>query len=112
GVVCREDQGAQRKPRRAPGPRPGRARGRGADGLRRSPDPRGSRRPHRRARQPVQEMRLAGALAGAVLMVAVAAMADTTPDPSALLQGLDKTSARVSKFEAPVDKAVRFGDLA
>ena len=57
-------------------------------------------------------MRLAGALAGAVLMVAVAAMADTIPEPIALLQGLDKTSARVSKFEAPVDKAVRFGDLA
>jgi len=29
----------------------------------------------------------------------------------AVLQGLDKTTARVSKFDAPVDKSVRFGTL-
>jgi hypothetical protein len=57
-------------------------------------------------------MRLAWALAGVVLMVAGAAAADTIPEPIALLQGLDKTSARVSKLEAPVDKPVRFGDLS
>jgi hypothetical protein len=57
-------------------------------------------------------MRLGGALAGAVLMATNAASADTIPEPIALLQGLDKTSARVSKFEAPVDKPVRFGDLS
>ncbi len=30
---------------------------------------------------------------------------------TAVLQGLDKTTARVSKFDAPVDKPVRFGTL-
>jgi hypothetical protein len=29
----------------------------------------------------------------------------------AVLQGLDKTTARISKFEAPVGKSVRFGRL-
>jgi len=29
----------------------------------------------------------------------------------AVLQGLDKTTARVSRFEAPVDRTVRFGTL-
>ncbi len=29
----------------------------------------------------------------------------------AVLQGLDKTTARVSKFDAPVDQTVRFGTL-
>ncbi len=29
----------------------------------------------------------------------------------AVLQGLDKTTARVSKFDAPIDKPVRFGTL-
>lgn len=57
-------------------------------------------------------MRLAGALAGAVLMMTGAAAADTIPEPIALLQGLDKTSARVSKFQAPLDTPVRFGDLS
>jgi hypothetical protein len=36
-----------------------------------------------------------------------AARADTV----AVLQGLDKTTARVSKFDAPVGKPVRFGRL-
>jgi hypothetical protein len=30
---------------------------------------------------------------------------------SAILQGLDKTTARVSRIEAPIDKPVRFGTL-
>ena len=42
-----------------------------------------------------------------VLMAAGAARAETV----AVLQGLDKTTARISKFEAPVDKSVRFGEL-
>jgi len=33
-------------------------------------------------------------------------------EPVALLQGLDKITARVSKFEAPVDAPVRFGTLS
>jgi hypothetical protein len=41
------------------------------------------------------------------LMVPVAAHANTI----AVLQGLDKTTARVSKFDAPVDQSVRFGTL-
>ncbi len=31
--------------------------------------------------------------------------------PVAVLQGLDKITARISTFEAPVDEAVRFGSL-
>ena len=33
-------------------------------------------------------------------------------EPVALLQGLDKITARVSKFEAPVGAPVRFGTLS
>ena len=35
-----------------------------------------------------------------------------TPEPVALLEGLDKITARVSKFEAPVGAPVQFGTLA
>jgi len=41
------------------------------------------------------------------LLAAVPARAETV----AVLQGLDKTTARISKFEAPLDKSVRFGEL-
>jgi hypothetical protein len=57
-------------------------------------------------------MRLFGALAAAGLAVTNVAAADTIPEPIALLQGLDKTSARVSQFEASVGTPVRFGDLS
>ncbi len=43
----------------------------------------------------------------AVLMVAGTARAETV----AVLQGLDKTVARVSRFDAPIDQSVRFGTL-
>jgi hypothetical protein len=43
----------------------------------------------------------------ALLVGAVSARAETV----AVLQGLDKTTARISKFEAPVGKSVRFGTL-
>ena len=56
GLVCREDQGAQREPVRAARSCSGRARGRGADGLRRGPAARGSRRDHRGSRQSVPQM--------------------------------------------------------
>jgi len=46
----------------------------------------------------------AAALAAAM---ALPAQAETI----AVLQGLDKTSARVSTFDAPLDKAVHFGTL-
>jgi hypothetical protein len=40
------------------------------------------------------------------------AIGDTIPEPVALLQGLDKITARISKFEAPVGAPVRFGTLS
>jgi hypothetical protein len=46
-------------------------------------------------------------LAAAALLVATPAFGRTV----AVLQGLDKTTARVSKFEAPVDEPVTFGTL-
>lgn len=42
-----------------------------------------------------------------LLVAAGAARAETV----AVLQGLDKTTARISKFDAPVGQAVRFGTL-
>jgi hypothetical protein len=45
-------------------------------------------------------------------ILAEPAHAETIAEPVALLQGLDKITARVSKFEAPVDNAVRFGTLS
>ena len=42
-----------------------------------------------------------------LLIAAGTARADTV----AVLQGLDKTTARISKFDAPVGQAVRFGTL-
>jgi hypothetical protein len=47
------------------------------------------------------------ALAGALSLMSLAAHANTI----AVLQGLDKTTARVSRFDAPVDQSVRFGTL-
>jgi hypothetical protein len=55
------------------------------------------------------------ALIGAALLtvcVAVPALAEMTAEPVALLEGLDKITARVSKFEARVDNPVRFGTLS
>ncbi|HEX4192944.1 MAG TPA: DUF2155 domain-containing protein [Stellaceae bacterium] len=47
------------------------------------------------------------AVAAALVLVPMVAQANTV----AVLQGLDKTTARVSKFDAPVDQSVRFGTL-
>jgi hypothetical protein len=44
---------------------------------------------------------------GALALAALPARADTV----ALLQGLDKITARVSRIDAPVDRSVRFGSL-
>ena len=52
------------------------------------------------------------ALAGLALATAGARAADMIPEPLALMQGLDKISARVSQFEAPVGTSVRFGTLS
>ena len=55
-----------------------------------------------------------GLVAAALLATTLAkpAAADMTPEPVALLEGLDKITARVSKFEAPVGASVQFGTLA
>lgn len=49
-----------------------------------------------------------------VLVGAAPAFADEAmiAEPVALLQGLDKTSARVSQFEAAIGRPVHFGDLS
>ena len=62
-------------------------------------------------------MKLAAALpgmvlAGLALATPGAGAADMIPEPLALMQGLDKISARVSQFEAPVGTSVRFGTLS
>ncbi len=41
-----------------------------------------------------------------------AAVAKMTPEPIAILQGLDKISARTSRIEAPVGASVKFGTLS
>jgi hypothetical protein len=46
------------------------------------------------------------------IVLATPAAAEMIPEPVAVLQGLDKITARVSKFEAPVDARVRFGTLS
>ena len=53
-------------------------------------------------------IRLAGVAGAAVL---AATMADAEPYPVAVLQGLDKVTARVSTIDTPVGEAVRFGTL-
>jgi hypothetical protein len=53
-------------------------------------------------------------LALAALLTAILvgpAHGETIAEPVALLQGLDKITARISKFEAPVGTRVRFGVL-
>jgi len=51
---------------------------------------------------------LAAALAAPI---STAAAAEMIQEPLAQLEGLDKMTARVSKFDAPVDKRVQFGSL-
>jgi hypothetical protein len=58
-------------------------------------------------------MRLAAAVAAAALLAALpAAAAEMIAEPVAVLLGLDKVTARVSRFEAPVGKPVAFGTLS
>jgi hypothetical protein len=47
----------------------------------------------------------------AVVLMVGALLAREAAAEVAVLQGLDKTTARISTFEAPVDQAVRFGSL-
>ena len=54
-----------------------------------------------------------GLLAIVLLAAAMStAAAETNPEPVAVLEGLDKITARISKFEAPVGAPVQFGTLA
>jgi hypothetical protein len=58
---------------------------------------------------------LLAALAGAAVLAATGAAADQSDmiaEPVAVLQGLDKITARVSEIDAPVGKTVQFGTLA
>ncbi|HTZ34727.1 MAG TPA: DUF2155 domain-containing protein [Stellaceae bacterium] len=50
--------------------------------------------------------------AAAGLLIARTAAAAMISQPIAILQGLDKISARVSQIEAPVGSAVHFGTLS
>jgi hypothetical protein len=50
-------------------------------------------------------------LAAAGLAAAFAAPAAAVPGEVAVLQGLDKITARISTFEAPLDTPVHFGSL-
>ena len=49
---------------------------------------------------------------GVSVLPAAAAAGGMTPEPIAVMQGLDKITARVSRFDAPVGKAVSFGTLS
>ena len=51
-------------------------------------------------------------LATLITVVPTLALGEMTPEPVALLEGLDKITARVSKFEAVVGAPVQFGTLA
>jgi hypothetical protein len=58
-------------------------------------------------------MRLTGLMpAAAIALASASASAAMIPQPIAILQGLDKTTARVSSLEAAVGTAVTFGTLS
>ncbi len=57
-------------------------------------------------------MRLALALAALVLLAPAAIADEMIAEPVAVLQGLDKITARVSRFDAAVGQEVRFGTLS
>jgi hypothetical protein len=62
-------------------------------------------------RRAVLMVTVAGSAILAVTM-ASADQSDMISEPTAVLQGLDKITARVSEIVAPVGKTVRFGSLA
>jgi hypothetical protein len=51
-------------------------------------------------------------LTAALLTASSAGAVEMISEPVAHLQGLDKTTARVSRFDAPVGQTVRFGTLS
>jgi hypothetical protein len=60
---------------------------------------------------PVRLGLAAAALVCASGPMAPEAAAEMTREPTAIIQGLDKVAARVSRFEAPVGRAVHYGKL-
>lgn len=52
------------------------------------------------------------ALAPVVTVLWASAAAAMTAEPTAVMQGLDKITARVSRFDAPVGQSVAFGTLS
>lgn len=52
---------------------------------------------------------MARAVLSALILLPFLAVAPTAAADVAVLQGLDKITARISTFEAPVDEIVRFG---
>jgi hypothetical protein len=52
------------------------------------------------------------AAAAAAVIALLGSPLPAAAETVAVLQGLDKITARVSKFEAPIDQPVRFGSLA
>jgi len=55
---------------------------------------------------------LRAAVLGGLGLVTTAASARMIPEPIAVLQGLDKISARTSQIEAPVGASIKFGTLS
>jgi hypothetical protein len=49
--------------------------------------------------------------ASALACTGLSAAAEMSREPTAVIQGLDKITARVSRFEVPVGRPVRFGTL-
>ncbi len=64
-----------------------------------------------RAARPVLLLATAAAAVGIVSAPAGADQSDMISEPIAMLQGLDKITARVSEITAPVGKPVMFGSL-
>jgi hypothetical protein len=57
-------------------------------------------------------MRLGLVPAAMLTLCASTGAVEMTPEPSAVMQGLDKITARVSRFDAPVGTPVKFGTLS
>jgi hypothetical protein len=54
---------------------------------------------------------MGGRFSTAIMVLAVMPLAPAAASDGAVLQGLDKVTARISTIEAPIDKPVRFGTL-
>jgi hypothetical protein len=55
---------------------------------------------------------LLAAVLGILGLATTTASAKMVPEPTAILQGLDKISARTSQIEAPVGASIKFGTLS